>query len=168
MPAPEFNPHWFQHPGLPFAWRHPDGWALYPNGETHSWPDDITPVGAGDGWIGYEGRVSYRPWPGFIPDSTLKVGGKVYYHHLLGYAVNSKGHVSIVGQPISGPEGGATGLFGVWSLVERDANTQQNRWLVVAMPLPGGFGGLALPWWHGKTYPEWPPLRRGRPRRPPD
>jgi hypothetical protein len=167
MPA-DPDPQWFV---LPYQWRgwwHADGWVVYPSGHTEPWPAGLNPLGNPPSYYGYEGRVPYNPFSGPGSGNDDRWGGHTYYRPDAGYAVNSaNGTISQVGlnmQPFWDP---LEGYDVVWEPVALKPTQVQRKWKVTAILRPHGAQNMPVPWWNGRIYPEWPPLRRGRPRKPP-
>jgi hypothetical protein len=164
MPGVEFDPRWFDHHSLRLAWLHDDGWAIYPSGATHWPPDDLTPVAAGWPRWGYAGRVQYRPfnenpnWPGYLG------GGRIYYLPAVNFVINSATlRRSLVGKSQTASEFPPQGFDAVWTVDDAKTTSAKVWWKVVAVIRPEGLGNAVIPWWDGKSYPQWPPLPRGRP-----
>jgi hypothetical protein len=164
MPAPDFNPRWFEHHTLRVAWYHEDGWVIYPSGATHEAPADMVNAGFQLRKLGYDGRVTYKPFGENPFSAAYRGGGRIYYMPLLNRAINSKTGVrSLVGKSQTASETPPQGFDGVWSLNAELSTSAKNYWRVAAVIRAEGLGNAVIPWWDGKSYPQWPPLPRGRP-----
>jgi hypothetical protein len=168
MPAPGFSDAWFPLPFQNRAWYHPDGWVLYPNGEAHQRPPDFRLEPGGQFYFGYGEKAQYFPFDGAGNSPAYRGGGHVYYVPQFDVAVNGKtGNLSLVGRPFSPwwvPDGGYSVT---WTPAGPVPGGTQNQWTVSIQIRPDGLAGMPVPWWNGKTYPEYPPLPRGRPRKLP-
>jgi hypothetical protein len=168
MPAPGFDASWFVSPYGFGAWYHPDGWCLYPNGQTHSPPPDFHLEPGGAFWLGYGDKVTYNRF-------NWRLGGSTYYVPQYGAAINSKwGFLSIVGRSMIGSgaidatfAGKDAGYDCVWTNLGPKPGGVQNRWRVDLVIRPDGLLTIPYPSWAGKSYPEYPPLSRGRQRKVP-
>ncbi len=164
MAAPLFSDAWFPLPFNNRAWWHLDGWVIYPNGETHSRPADFRLEPGGAFFYGYGTKVVYFPFHVNGRSHQYDGGGRVYYRPDIDTAVNGKyGFVSLVGRPFFPwwvPDGGYSVQ---WNNAGPVAGGVQNRWVPTIQIRPDGLAGLPVPWWNGRSYPEWPPLPRGRP-----
>jgi hypothetical protein len=164
MAAPPFSDQWFPLPFYNRAWWHPDLWVIYPNGETHSRPGDFRLEPGGAFYYGYGTKVVYFPFLGSGVSHAYDGGGHPYYRPDIDRAVNSKtGYISLVGMPFSPwwvPDGGYSVT---WTPAGPVPGGTQNRWVPTISVRPDGMQGVRVPWWNGRSYPEWPPLARGRP-----
>jgi hypothetical protein len=163
MPGPAFKTSWFESPYAYRAWLHPAGWVLYPNGETHEPPADLHLSPDGTQRLGYADRVVFVPL-------HERLGGSTYYVPQYNAAINSKfGFLSLVGRPLIGSgavsavfEGKDAGYDTTWTNIGPRGAGVQNRWRVDIIIRPDGLLTIPVPTWAGKSYPEYPPLSRGR------
>jgi hypothetical protein len=163
------NPSWFDHHSLLLAWLHEEGWLLFPSGHVEAPPDDITPIE--DGWprLAYENKVQVRPFEENARWPRYRGGGKIYYMPSVNFPINSTTlRRSLVGKSQTASVTPPQGFDAQWSLNEEASVNGKNYWKVVAVVRAEGLGNATIPWWDGKSYPEWPPLPRGRPPKPPE
>jgi hypothetical protein len=149
-----------------FGFYNPDGWVLWASGYSEAAPADIVEVQVGFLWHSVQ-MDSY-----FYRFGVVARGGSCYYDPETGAARNSSGvSYVMVGIPYIAGDGDV-GYTVEWINEGPRPGGVQNRWRVLAhvLPLGLGFDGfghpIEMPYWHNRTYPEWPPLRRGRQRLP--
>jgi hypothetical protein len=168
MPAADSAGNWFVSPYGKSAWWHLGGWVLYPSGFTEAWPSDLTPPDNFSRRFGYDNSIVYHSFEAARSGAGFPGGGRPYYRPDQGVAVNSKtGSISLVGQSMIPYWETDGGYDCTWSPVVLLDTQIQARWLVKVVVRPKGLAGVPFPWFDGKTYPQYPPLRRGRPRKPP-